>query len=561
MKSQTLLKKAGHLIISMLLFALILPPAVLSARAEDADLSDNPAITVAKTPVDTKTSGAAWLRSFSDQKIAYNSTPVFYNGLLYIVNGNMLYECNTSDGSVLRTVSLSASMDSVCYMICHGDFLYLPLTGGCIQCIRLTDMKPVWTSESFGGQSLSHVTYADGKLYAGATTKPSGAPTAGIFYCLDATDGHTVWTYENTGNPGGYYWSGSVVYQNYVYFTGDNGTLICHSKDTDEVIQSYTLTTSGKIRSNIFMDAETSSFYTASTDGKIHRFQIDVDGSCQNFVSADINGCTPTSVNCTSTPVVYNGRLYIGSMADGKGLFSVLDADTLEPVYHVTTGTYREVKATPLVAAGTSSTDKTGPVTVYFTCNALPGALYYIQDAPGQTSAQIQTLFTPAQKQYCISSVYAGPDGTLYYSNDSGYLFAVREGVVTDNGSTDSDSNNNAGQESVRPKAPVIRSCRKVAKKSVQKKALRKNGILTKKKQKKYQVYELKFKKNDNHAKTSLESKTGSGKWKKISSDISSPYVFVIKKGQKTLIRIRNCSTAKNGKKIYSSYVKPSRKL
>lgn len=419
-----------------------------------------------------------------------------------------------------------------------------------MQCIRLNDMKSVWTSESFGGQSLSHVTYADGRIYAGATTKPSGSETEGIFYCLDAADGHTIWTYEDKEKPGGYYWSGSIVCENYVYFTGDNGTLVCHSKDTDEVIKKYTLTTSGKIRSDIFTNPETSTYYTASTDGKVYRFRINEDGSCQDLISSYIGKQIPASVNCTSTPVVYNGRLYIGSIADGKGLLSVLNADTLSSIYQVTTGAYKEVKATPLISTGGISADKTNSVTVYFTCNALPGALYYIKDAPGQTSATMQTLYTPAKKQYCISSAYAGPDGTIYYSNDSGYLFAVREGVVSDKSTTYTP-----------PKAPVIQSCRKVSKKSVQNKAYKKNGIHTKKKQKKYQVYELKFKRNATNVKTCLETKTGSGKWKKISSRISSPYLLVVRKGKKTSIRIRNYSQVQNGKKIYSSYTKLSRKL
>jgi hypothetical protein len=31
-------------------------------------------------------------------------------------------------------------------------------------------------------------------------------------------------------------------------------------------------------------------------------------------------------------------------------------------------------------------------------------------------------------QQYCISTVSAGEDGTLYYKNDSGNIFALREG-------------------------------------------------------------------------------------------------------------------------------------
>ncbi len=51
----------------------------------------------------------------------------------------------------------------------------------------------------------------------------SNGTTTGLFYCLNAKDGSTVWTYEDTDHPGGYYWSGAIVYEDALYFTGDNG--------------------------------------------------------------------------------------------------------------------------------------------------------------------------------------------------------------------------------------------------------------------------------------------------------------------------------------------------
>ncbi len=44
-------------------------------------------------------------------------------------------------------------------------------------------------------------------------------------------------------------------------------------------------------------------------------------------------------------------------------------------------------------------------------------------------SAEIETLFAPKEgKQFCLSSIAADSDGTLYYSNDSGTLFAIQDG-------------------------------------------------------------------------------------------------------------------------------------
>lgn len=75
------------------------------------------------------------------------------------------------------------------------------------------------------------------------------------------------------------------------------------------------------------------------------------------------------------------------------------------------------VQGAPLVSETANGT------WAYFTCNALPGALcgYKLGD---EQAAQIY-LPAPADQQYCLASVIPGPDGALYYSNDSGLLFKI----------------------------------------------------------------------------------------------------------------------------------------
>lgn len=485
-------------------------------------------ITYENTPTDTLTSGAIWQRSFSKKSISYNSTPVFLNDSLYIVNENVLFELDTTNGNTKRSLTLSATSNSVCYIAKHDNVLYIPLDGGYIECVDTVSMKSCWTSEPKGGQSLSHITCQDEKIYAGTTIQPSSSTTSGVFYCLDAKTGETLWTYENTVNPGGYYWSGSYICGKYLYFTGDNKTLVCHSTDSDLVYETYDLSTNGKIRTDFFYDNKSESLYVASNDGKLHKITLYEDGAVKDIKTAYIHTGKINSANCTSTPVVRNGRLYIGNMVNGKGYLSVLDATTLKPVYHVCTGSYKEVKATPLVSSNSAS----GKNIIYFTCNAVPGNLYYIEDSKTSSSAALQTLFTPDKKQYCIASVYAGPDGTLYYSNDSGYLFAIRENV----------------KERV-INIPSVLSLKNVSKKK-----------LTKKSRKNYKMYEIKIKKNESDVKTSLEICYNKGRWKYLSKNIPSTYYLKIKKGQNIKLRFRNCFITKDNKKLYSDYTKLTKK-
>ena len=426
------MKNIKHTIIFILLTVstVMLLCSWSSFRNEDGQGHAN--VVSVKTPTDTQKGGTIWTRSFlsGGSSTSYNSSPVITESGIYIVNRNVLYELDFM-GNTKRQITLTAPMNSICHMLWQGDFLYIPLSGGQMECIRLSTGTSVWRSESFGGQSLSAVYYHNGYLYAGTTNITGTASSTGTFYCLNASDGATVWTYQDTANPGGYYWSGAIVYGDAVYFAGDNGRLVSHSLLTEEVYDTCVLTTAGKVRAGLTYDADSDSLYTASTDGKVYRITAASDGTIQEVLSAyAVPGAK--AANCTSTPAIWNGRLYVGSSADSAGYLSVMDADTLSLHYTVPCGSYQEVKSSPLVATGYASAENNYTVYVYFSCNAYPGAVYYVKDSENAASGKRETLYTPAQaKQFCLSSIVAGQDGILYYSNDSGTLFAVREVEVS----------------------------------------------------------------------------------------------------------------------------------
>ena len=76
------------------------------------------------------------------------------------------------------------------------------------------------------------------------------------------------------------------------------------------------------------------------------------------------------------------------------------------------------VQASPLVS------QQGGSTYVYFTCNTTPGGVYRYRVG----DKQAELIYTPAegQQNYCMASVVCGSDGTLYYINDSGNLFAIK---------------------------------------------------------------------------------------------------------------------------------------
>lgn len=511
----------------------------------------NANIVSSRTPIDTKKGGTVWTRSFlsGSNTTACNSSPIITDSGIYVVSRNVLYEMDFQ-GSIKRKLTLSAAMNSVCNMLWQDDFLYIPLSGGKMECIRLSTLTHIWTSESFGGQSLSAVYYHNGCIYAGTTSMSGTSGTSGVFYCLNASDGSTRWTYRDTDHPGGYYWSGAISYGNALYFAGDNGILVSHSLLTDEVYDTRTITENGQIRAGITYDSVTNSLFTASNDGKLHKITTDREGIIQNIQSADIISGAKTA-NCTSTPTIWNGRLYIGSSADSIGYLSVFDASTLSRHYTVPCGEYKEVKSSPLVSTAYASVENNQTVYVYFSCNAMPGGILYIKDSETTTSAKAETLYAPAKaQQFCLSSIASGKDGTLYYSNDSGTFFAVSEVDISSDripSKTMPPTISPTKKPSSTQKPPTVTG-NKVKKPKAPKK------IRYKTKNKKYRIS---WKKKTKGSQTIVYIRYNSGKWKK--KCITKKNYCTIKKSKKK-IRIRLCSRIRINKKwYYSSYTKTYR--
>ena len=129
----------------------------------------------------------------------------------------------------------------------------------------------------------------------------------------------------------------------------------------------------------------------------------------------------------TSTPVVYNGRIYIGvtsgSNFSGTYSISVIDAATMTEIYKAPLKGYPQCS----VLLSTAYEKEDGSVYLYATYNKNPGGITLIRDKKGQTTPDVEEIFTPekARQQYCITSIICDENGTLYYKNDSACVMAV----------------------------------------------------------------------------------------------------------------------------------------
>ena len=168
----------------------------------------------------------------------------------------------------------------------------------------------------------------------------------------------------------------------------------------------------------------------------MHRLSLSENGELKE------TGSVKFAKTSTGTPALVDGKLVVGGQSDQfvqvskymkayYGLLAVIDAKTLAVDAAVTTvdgkpllgktgaqAASAEVKSTPVVSV------QGGQTYVYFTANCNPGGMYRYR--LGDADASLVYTPAPEHQQFCMYSIAVGPDGTLYYKNDSGALFAIK---------------------------------------------------------------------------------------------------------------------------------------
>lgn len=244
-------------------------------------------------------------------------------------------------------------------------------------------------------------------------------------------------------NDSGFYNTGGLVNDGYLYYGNQTGSVICHNLTDNEVLSHVDL--KSPIRSTV---VEANGYlYVVTNDGTLHKLSSN-NGVLEKVSSLKVEGVA----SAASTPTIADGRIYFGVNASygswpnnvSKGYLVVVDEIAFEIAYTIETP--YEVQGRPLV--NTSSDENV----VYFTCNGQPGGIYTIKDKVGNTNSTLNTLYTPIEEyqDYCITSVI-GDGNTLYYRNDSGTLFAIDK-IVNNN----EDESNQSPDPSVNDNKPDI---------------------------------------------------------------------------------------------------------
>ena len=418
----------------------------------------------AKTPTDPQDTALYWAAKIGDAYAADAcGCPILVNGALYTYAGTTLYKIDAASGSVLQTGRMHHASSFAINSPTYADgMLFVGLSDGAVQAFNAETLEPLWLyTDALGGQPNSPITYADGYIYTGFWV---GETLDANYVCLSVTDEDPTstdekkaasWTYTHTG---GFYWSGAYVTDNTVVIAADDGKagsstgyaeIVSLDRRTGQTLGSVTMPRTGDIRSGVMYDSGTDACYFTSKGGWFGTLRLQPDGApdASSLQILTLQNGSDVPAMSTSTPVVYNGRAYIGVSGSSQfGMYSghnitVIDLAHMEIAYTVPTRGYPQTSG--ILTTGYDTGD--GTVYVYFVDNYTPGKLRVLRDKPGQTRPEhtetetymsegktlscetAPVLFTPfdAHAQYALCSPIADADGTLYFKNNSGYLFAV----------------------------------------------------------------------------------------------------------------------------------------
>lgn len=340
-----------------------------------------------------------------------------------------------SKGEETASLQLFGTIDaSTCRMAYTDGVIVIPLSNGRLQGVSASEMKTLWVSGAIasGAQNISTVTASGGMVFTGTANSldTNYNATTGTFFGINAITGERVWANEEANT--GFYWSGACKVGNVLLYGNDAGVLTAVDPATGKTVS--TLKLSSAIRSTVISNSAETEAYVTTNDGTLHKISVASDGSLSELGTASF------ASKSTSTATLFQGNLFVGGCAaDYTGTLSIVDAATMQ-VKHSTSLPF-EVKSAPLVAKAAD-----GNTYAYFTCNGAEGTWPNYTSGGGAWVYCLETntatkLFdaTGSMANYCTKSIVMGADGTLYWTNDSGTLFALANAASSSNGN-DSDS-------------------------------------------------------------------------------------------------------------------------
>ena len=383
------------------------------------------AVVVAPTP--KQSASLSWTYDYREGGSATSgvSDPLIVNGDLYVVAGSTLRKIDSETGKVEATATIRTNIGYFCRPVYDGGVIIVPTDDGSLAAFTADALTCVWKTAALTDagtaldyQALSSLTVGNGCVYAGFTViGAGGVGKVGTLVCVSIADGSVLWQRTDgsaqADSSAGYYWAGAAVSGADILIGDESGEMRLIDGMTGEVKARVSL--GAACRSTVVavpagVSGLEDAYLVVTVDGTLHKIVREGDAL---FSGGSVGFANESS----STPAVADGMAFVcGVDAEDYGTLSVIDLSTLS-VEHTVRGDKGKAQSAPLVSVQQSGTY------AYFTCNGYPGGVYGYR--LGDDAAYALYVPDAAYQQYCTASVVSDKTGNLYYTNDSGMLFAL----------------------------------------------------------------------------------------------------------------------------------------
>lgn len=373
--------------------------------------------------------------------------PIVANGAVYVLDyqgvlwsfdattGTENWHTDLTDGSGTFEVSTPAYNNGIVYAAVSSGS---EGAGAGKVCAVYANNGSIREFENYGLQYFqlnTPITYADNRIYVG-NWKGGADHTEdnGTYYCIDASDvTNEIWN-RTAPYVTGYYWAGAAIVGNYIIYGDDRANVTCLNKNTGafvdyiNVSEACSVTPVEEIRSSIVWNEVTERIYFTGKKASPrsgHAYAVsfnaatgDLGNSCDWVTDIDYS---------TSTPVVYNGKVYVcmGGMYGG-------DAEVLKCLNEAN-GNILYTYSITCPATGPCGSQSSpavsvadGHVHIYFTTNMDNGSAYCVEDT-GSALVEKWEWNPPYPDDQFILQGMAIADGMVYFGTDYGRVYALAE--------------------------------------------------------------------------------------------------------------------------------------
>ncbi len=350
-------------------------------------------------------------------------TPVVSSDQVYVLADNgTLWSLENATGDAIWKAQMEGWVFQTSTPAISGDRIFAATDSGDLAAFDARTGEVVWTLHLTDKRFEVPIASFDGLIYLGEGSGRGRGEKR--YFCFDA-EGDEAWNHSEETT--GYMWCGACIAGDYLIYGSNDGLLLSLDRKTGDLSDlldlsdgsriDFAASDPGRIRASI--SYKDGFVYTASESSaeKGYAWKVGFD---QDEGTFENRGWSSSVGFSTSTPAVYEGRVYLGVGEHGyPGALTCLDDATGEVIwsYPVEAG----VKSSPVISVAGECPR------IVFTAAKVNGSAYCLED--GGVEPRLIWRFDPPDDGYILAGA-AVSEGRVYFGTEKGILYCLSDALA-----------------------------------------------------------------------------------------------------------------------------------